>query len=194
MQEFIALLQLLEMLVTDPRTGVLMALLVAAAIIDWRTFRIPNWLTAGGILFALVCNTVMARHPLSGLLDASAGLLVGFGLLLPLHLMRVMGAGDVKLMAMVGAFLGVSGTLNAALYTFIVGGVAALAFGFFHRAFQQMLGNVRDVLHSMLVSATLGMKPDGRVGVQQSVGRLPYGVSICVGTIGFLLTRQLGFA
>lgn len=194
MQEFIALLQLLQMLVTDPRTGVLIVLLVAAAVIDWRTYRIPNWLTAGGTVFALVCNTWIARSPLDGFLDAGAGLLIGLGLLLPLHAMRAMGAGDVKLMAMVGAFLGVSGTLHAALYTFIVGGVAALGFGLFHRAFQRMLGNVRDVLHSMLASATLGLKPDARLGMTQSVGRLPYGVSICVGTIGFMVAHQLAFA
>jgi len=194
MQEFVALLQLLGMLVTDPRTGVLMALLIAAAIIDWRTYRIPNWLTVGGMLFALVCNTLLARSPLIGIRDAGGGLLIGFVLFLPLYLMRVMGAGDVKLMAMVGAFLGASSTLSAAFFTFIVGGVAALAFGFFHRAFQRMLGNVRDVVHSMFVSVSLGFRPEGRVGAQQSVGRLPFGVSICVGTIGFVVARQLGFA
>src|SRR6478609_3396922 len=57
MQNFYAFLELMGMLVTDPRTGVLIGLLVVAAISDWRTYRIPNWLTGGGLVFGLVCNT-----------------------------------------------------------------------------------------------------------------------------------------
>jgi len=67
MQEIQASFDLLAMLATDPRTGVLIVLLVVAAVSDWRTFRIPNWLTFGGAAFALMCHAAMARTPLSGL-------------------------------------------------------------------------------------------------------------------------------
>ena len=48
--------------------------------------------------------------------------MTGLALLLPLWLLRVMGAGDVKLMAAVGAVVGVPGVLYAVLWSFIFGG------------------------------------------------------------------------
>jgi len=57
-----------------------------------------------------------------------------------------------------------------------------------------MVDNVRVVVQNMLVSASLGMKPDGNLSAGKSIGRLPYGVSIAIGTIGFVAARQLGFA
>ena len=181
-------------LASDPRTAVLIALLVIAAVIDYRSYRIPNWLTLGGVLFALIYRTLQDRTIASGLIDSFGGMLIGFGLMLPLYLFKAMGAGDVKLMAMVGAFLGINATPYAVLYTFIVGGIAALGFAITKRALVRMVDNVRVVLQNMLVSASLGIKPDGSVGAGRSVGRLPYGVSIAIGTIGFVLARQLGFA
>ena len=49
MQEFNAFVELLVMLVSDPRIAVLFVLLMIAAVVDYRTYRIPNWLTLGGI-------------------------------------------------------------------------------------------------------------------------------------------------
>ena len=181
-------------LASDPRTVVLIALLVIAAVIDYRSYRIPNWLTLGGVLFALIYRTLQDRTIASGFIDSFGGMLTGFGLMLPLYLFKALGAGDVKLMAMVGAFLGINATPYAVLYTFIVGGIAALGFAITKRALVRMVDNVRVVLQNMLVSASLGIKPDGSVGAGRSVGRLPYGVSIAIGTIGFVLARQLGFA
>ena len=193
-QESTALLGLLLNLVNDPRTSVLMVLLVIAAITDYRSYRIPNWLTLGGILFAVIYRTLQERTIASGLIDSSGGMLVGFGIMLPLYLLKAMGAGDVKLMAMVGAFLGIHATPYAILCTFAVGGIAALGFAIAKGALVPLIGNVRAVVQNMLVSASLGMKPDGSMSAGQSIGRLPYGVSIAIGTIGFVLARQLGFA
>lgn len=193
-QESTALFWLLLNLVSDPRTGVLIALLVIAAITDYRSYRIPNWLTLGGILFAVIYRTLQERTIASGFIDSSGGMLVGFGIMLPLYLFKAMGAGDVKLMAMVSAFLGIHATPYAVLYTFIVGGVAALGFAIAKGALARMFGNVRYVVQNMLVSASLGLKPDSSFGAGRSIGRLPYGVSIAIGTIGFVLARQLGFA
>jgi len=195
MQEFNVLPEVLTKLITQPRTAVLIVLLVAAAIIDWRTYRIPNWLTVGGMAFGLLYNTFFTTafwH--AGLLSALAGLGVGLVVLLPLYALRVMGAGDVKLMAMVGAFLGVGGTLTAVLFTFIAGGIAALAFALWHRAFRRMAGNVRDIVQWMAFAAVAGVRPTPTAPAAASVGKLPYGISICVGTIVSLAATQLGFA
>jgi prepilin peptidase CpaA len=110
MDELRSFFELLGMLVTDPRTGVLLVLLAAAAVCDYRTFRIPNLITGGGIAFALVYNSVVTPEWHADWSWAPAGMLLGFGAMLPMYAIRAMGAGDVKLMAMVGAFLGASGT------------------------------------------------------------------------------------
>lgn len=194
MQEFHALLELLAMLVLDPRSAVLIALLVIAAVTDYRSYRIPNWLTFGGALFALVYKTVIAVSPGSAFLMAGGGLLLGFALMLPLYLLHAMGAGDVKLMAMVGAFLGLDETLQAVLWALIAGGVGALGFALLKGRVGRMLRNTREVLRDLVTLSLAGVRPDARMHAGQSIGKLPYGVCISVGTIGYLLSRQLGFA
>lgn len=194
MQEFNLLFEPLMMLATEPRTGVLFVLLVIAAVTDYRSYKIPNWLTAGGTAFALIYNTVVPFSLHAGFLWGLGGFVLGFLVMLPLYALGVMGAGDVKLMAMVGAFLGVSDTFNAVIATFIVGGVAALVFALFNQALARMLGNVKSVAQAMLMSAIGGFRPDARIEASQSVGKLPYGVSISMGTMGYVVARQLGYA
>jgi prepilin peptidase CpaA len=78
MQEFYAFLELLAMLAFDPRVVVLFALLVIAAVSDYRTYRIPNWLTFGGSAFALVYKTVIAVSPGSAFMVASGAFFSAF--------------------------------------------------------------------------------------------------------------------
>lgn len=190
MTETEALVELLWMLVADPRTGVLIGLLLVAAVIDWRTMRIPNWLTAGGMLYGLAINASMAPSSGAGLALAAGGLVLGLVLLLPLYLVRAMGAGDVKLMAAVGAFLGPLAVFKAALFVFVVGGLAALAFALSRRASRQLAANLTEFAQSLVLPGVAVWRPG--IGTA-SIGNLPYGVSISVGTQLFLLTRQLGF-
>jgi prepilin peptidase CpaA len=95
----------LAMAHADPRSAMLVALLATATAIDWRTYRIPNWLSVGGMALGLLGNAA-AEGITSGLLPALAGLALGIAVLLPLYALRLMGAGDVKLMAAVGAVIG----------------------------------------------------------------------------------------
>lgn len=189
----VSLLDALTRLVTDPRSASLVTLLVVAGVIDFRTMRIPNWLTYGGAVFGLLFNAVVPAPVQPGVLWALGGLALGLVLLLPLYALRVMGAGDVKLMAMVGAFLGVSATLNAVVFTFIAGGAAALVFALWHRALGRMAVNVRELVQWMAFAAAAGLRP-AAAAPAASVGKLPYGISICVGTIASLVATQLGYA
>lgn len=191
--EFRALLELLWMLVTDPRTGVLMALLVAAAVTDCRSFRIPNWLTGGGLLFALAWTTMVPPVPGGGWTWPVAGMLLGFLAMLPLYVMRVVGAGDVKLMAMTGAFLGWYDTLFAMLFSLIAAGVAALAFAAVRGVVPRMLENTRTVLFGLATSTFIGQRPVVHLEPGKSVGKLAYGASTAAATIAYLVARQLGF-
>lgn len=194
MQEFDALLELLAMLIKEPRTGVLLILLVIASVSDYRTYKIPNWLTVSGMVFGLIYNTVIPFSIHHGFLWALGGLLLGFFIMLPCYALRIMGAGDVKLMAMVGAFLGVTDTLHALIFSFIVGGIAALIFSLYRKALVQMLGNVKNITQMMMMSAIGGFRPDVQIEAGKSVGKLPYGICISIGSVSFVVAKQLGYA
>ncbi len=194
MKEFDALIELLTMLITEPRTAVLFILLVIASISDYRTFKITNWLTVGGIVFALGYNTIVHFSRDQGFLWALGGLAIGFFSMLPAYLLKIMGAGDVKLMAMVGAFLGVTDAWHAVIFSFIAGGVGAVIFAVFNKGFTQMLGNVKNITQVMVYSAMGGFKPDVQIESNQSVGKLPYGICISIGSITYIVSKQLGYA
>ena len=193
MNEFASLLELLKILVTDPRTVVLFALLIVASVSDCRTYRIPNWLTMTGAAIGIIYNSVAPLMLHNSFLWALSGLALGFLITLPLYALRAMGAGDVKLIAMVGAFLGAPDIFYAVLCTLIVGGVAALGFAFSQRSLGRMFGNVKNIVQVMMFSVMGGVRPDVHIDVTQSVGKLPYGVSVSIGTIGYVVAKQLGY-
>jgi prepilin peptidase CpaA len=191
MDEVRSFFELLGMLVTEPRTGVLLALLAAAAVSDYRTYRIPNLLTGGGIAFALVYNLVSPPWHADWTFGP-AGMLLGFGAMLPLYALRALGAGDVKLMAMVGAFLGAGATVEALLFSIVTGGIAALAFSLRKRVTGSMLANTTTIMRGLLWSPISGANPQLRPDLTQSVGKLAYGISIAVGTTCYLVAQQFG--
>jgi prepilin peptidase CpaA len=193
MDELKSLAELLWMLLTEPRTGILLLLLATAAWTDVRSYRIPNWLTGFGLLAGLLLSVWNVRHPGQELMLAFGGIALGLFALLPLYLIRILGAGDVKLMAMVGAFLGLPGTLHALVLVLITGGLVAIAYALSRRVGRQLVANLRQITTSVALAAMTGVHANGLAGFQ-SAGRIPYGVSICLGTAAYLVGRQLGMA
>ncbi|MGH8730045.1 MAG: A24 family peptidase [Burkholderiales bacterium] len=192
--EWSAGLQLVGWLLFDPRLGVLIALLLVAAWSDWRAHRIPNWLVFGGAAYALIYNTVFPSYPDGvGLLAALAGLGLGLALLLPFYLLRAMGAGDVKLMAMVGAFLGPWPTFLAVLATFLAGGVLAILFLLAKGVAWRAIQNVALIGRSAVFDVAAGSRPVLTLEPASSAGKLPYGIAIGVGTAGYLFAKQFGY-
>ena len=113
--------------------GLFLALAVGS---DLRSRRVPNGLVAAGLAVALavpLAGALVAADGLSWRLAAAsvapwaAGLVLGGLLLLPGYALGGMAAGDVKLMAMAGAFLGPGLAAAAVLYTCLAGGALALA-------------------------------------------------------------------
>ena len=102
----------------------LFILVLCAAVTDARSRRIPNWLTGCGILLGFGLHAALEGW--SGVRFAAAGMGTGFALYLALYAVRALGAGDVKLMAAVGAFAGAANWLQIFMATAIAGGVAAL--------------------------------------------------------------------
>jgi prepilin peptidase CpaA len=194
MNDLASALELLGMLFSNPRYSILCALLLVAAISDCRSYKIPNWLTFGGSAFALMYSTVVPFSPQLGFGWALGGLALGLSLMLPLYMLRMMGAGDVKLMAMVGAFLGMTHTFYAVLFVLVSGGLAALAFALWHRSLARLLGNIKQTLAATLLPVMGGLPPQRPVVGSESIGKLPYAVSITLGTTSFLIANQLGYA
>jgi prepilin peptidase CpaA len=107
--------------------------------------------------------------------------------------MRAMGAGDVKLMAMVGAFLGPASALGAVTTTLITGGALAIFAAIRNKSMQRMLNNIRF----MMTQAMVGVATGNRVRTEMlsaSAGKLPYGVAIAIGTTAHLLLSKNGHA
>lgn len=164
-------------------TPALVCILIAAAVWavreDMLTHRIPNRLTG-----ALLCTGLalqFAANGWQGLASAVLGVLVGLAALLPFHLMRAMGAGDVKLLAAFGSLLGPSWTFAAAVYTLIAG--AALALGYV------AVGMVRAAAEPAGIPWILRVHT-ARERVQQlRRDRFPYALAISVGVMGTILQR-----
>ena len=100
--------------------------LIVAAVIDGAILKVPNWLTFPFIIMGWVHWTIQGGFGPSGLLYSLLGTFVGMMLLLVLRNVGGMGAGDVKLLAGVGAWLGAIVTLWAFAATAIVGGIMAI--------------------------------------------------------------------
>ncbi|MGX4642355.1 A24 family peptidase [Massilia sp. SYSU DXS3249] len=162
---------------------VLCALLLLATAIDVRERRIPNWLVASGTLGAIAFHSMWPQG--EGLSFTLSGLVVGMASLIPLYVLRLMGAGDVKLMGMIGAFLGMSGVLGAVLASMAAGGILALAMATGKRMLPQLLANLRGMLVQYhFRHVTRG--PTGPASPASSVGSMPYAVAITAGTLAQL--------
>lgn len=107
----------------------LMALLAVAVAQDVRARRIANRLVVVGLVAGLVGHTSLSGAAGFGI--GSAGACVGLLCLLPFYIQGGMGAGDVKLMAMCGAFLGPVHVIVAAVASLLVGGVLGVGWFFF---------------------------------------------------------------
>ena len=169
--------------------ALLAGLLAAALWHDLRTRRIPNrlvlWGTVGGVLLnsMLPAGAGLFQPPLGGLglLQSLAGAAAGLALLLPMYLLRALGAGDVKLMAMCGAFLGPDAVLEAALLTFLCGGVLALAAALAGQRLRQVLKNT----YHMMLGALLHSLAGGAATIAEppaATGKLAYAFAIASGT------------
>src|SRR5437870_730452 len=102
----------------------LLILLAVAAVIDMRSRRIPNWLNGALIAIGLL-RCAMPQHALS-IWEAFAGLGTGLALMLVLYALGAVGAGDVKLMAAVGTWVGPTATVQIFVVEAVVGLVIVL--------------------------------------------------------------------
>ena len=155
------------------------ALVLLACIPDLRTRRIPNALTLGAAVVALAFHAATAGLP--GLATSAGGWALGAALFFPFFALRGMGAGDVKLLAAVGAWLGPAQVIWVALITSVAGGVLGVFVALFYGYLRNALGNLFSLLMQWRVS---GIRPIEKLTLSGHRGpRLAYAVPIAVGTL-----------
>jgi prepilin peptidase CpaA len=176
---------------TSIAQGLLIALLLIAVGVDLKSRRIPNVLVLVGLALAALVHSwakLQGAVPLAGTAAWSplAGALTGLALMLPLYLLRAMGAGDVKLMAMVGGFVGAPTVATAVIYTLLAGGLLSLIFMLGRGVAAQTFSNLRYLLNDWMVRVGSAQGAEFAPLVN-TAARLPYAVAIASGSVASLL-------
>jgi prepilin peptidase CpaA len=164
-----------------PAQILLAALAIVAAVFDFRTRRIPNWLTAAGIVCGFACQIWLFRW--AGAREATLGAGVALLIYLPLFALRAVGGGDVKLMAAVGSIAGPKAWIAIFLVTALVGGAMALVLIACKGRLSRTLRNVGILLHELgHLRAPHRVEQELDVTGDQGL-RLPHGGTIAAGTL-----------
>lgn len=146
-------------------------LVIVAAIYDIKSRRIPNWLTFGGIILGILSHSF--SNGWSGLIFSLSGFLLGSAILIVPFILRGMGAGDVKLLAAIGAFVGFHSVVYVAVFGALMGGAMAA---------------ITAIRKNMLREALMGImmrNPSTQIFI-------PYGAAIAAGTL-MEIVRLNGF-
>ncbi len=163
----------------------LSTVLVLAAAIDGWKLRVPNWITfplvMGGWVYGAAC------FGWEGLGWSLLGTIVGLALLLPAYAIGGMGAGDVKLLAGVGAWVGGTDTLYAFCVSAIVGGALALAMVLWRRNWRHHLAQFWNITQEILVVRDPTALAETAAGRKSTMLLLPYGIPIAIGSIAYFL-------
>ncbi len=159
--------------------------LVIAAVIDGWKLKVPNWVTFPMILSGWVYS--LGFHGWEGLGWSMVGTLVGLGLLLPAYAIGGMGAGDVKLLAGVGAWVWGTTTFYAFCVSAIVGGVIALGMVLYRNRWRHHQGQFLGILTEILVIRDPNQLSAIAAQRKSSMMLLPYGIPIAIGTIAYFV-------
>ncbi len=165
--------------------AVLLALI--AGWTDFRSRRIPNWLTVPALLVGVAMNLALGGK--AGLLASLEGVGVGLALLLPFVLLRSLGAGDWKLAGALGAFTGPGRLVDLLLGSVFVAGVMAVGLIIYKGRARQTMSNIGHILVS-LVTFRL---PGDRVSLDNPDSlKVPYGVALAFTVLLYGILWKLG--
>ena len=151
--------------------------LLVAIVTDLRSYKIPNWLTLSAMAAGLLGHASV--EGLSGLLFSLKGIGVGLALFLVFYVTGGMGAGDVKLLAAVGGFIGAEGVFSAGIMAMLLGGLYAIATMITHWGMGVGLKHMWTILKTcILTGSTFSAlaSPKGQL-------QLRYGLVIGLGTL-----------
>jgi len=160
---------------------------VLAGWTDWRSRRIPNWLTVPALLLGIVANSLALGW--AGAKESLLGAGLGLGLLLPFVLIRSLGGGDWKLVGALGAFLGPLRLIAVLVATILVAGAMALVLVVWKRRVGQTLRNVGRMLAALFTLHLPG--PEVSLDNPESL-KVPFGVAVAVAVVLYTVRQVWG--
>lgn len=166
--------------------GVCLGVASAAAFTDWRIRKIRNSLVIPVFIIGLVIHLITGGVP--GTLDALAGGVFPL-VLLPFFAIRMLGAGDIKLLMALGAWLGLKGCVSLTVYSILFGGLMALMIILVRRNARHRLARLRLYMRTSLIQARLLPYQDFESVEKGAV--LPFALAILGGLI-CLITQYSG--
>ena len=164
-------------------TEIIWALALALACyggwVDWRTRRIPNWLTVSGALAGLAANFMLRGW--HGAIASLEGAGLALGLLLPLVLLRGFGAGDWKLMGAMGAVMGWQSMLSVLFVSALISGAMAVFQMVVANRVKETLSNVRTLAMGF---ATFTLHANPEISLENpNLIKQPFGVAVAAATV-----------
>jgi prepilin peptidase CpaA len=160
--------------------------LVVAAVIDGLKLKVPNWITFPMIVSGWIYSATLSPYAgWEGLLYSLIGTVVGLALLMPAYAIGGMGAGDVKLLAGVGAWVWGTTTLYAFAVSAVIGGIIAVLMVLAGKSWSKhqsqfwMIANEIMTVKDPEKLATIAAER------KPTMMLLPYGIPIAIGTIAY---------
>lgn len=163
----------------------LLLFVTAAGIYDLRERRIPNWLSLGGLSAAFGLNLVL--HQVSGFWQSLGGLVLAFVIYFCLYWLRAMGAGDVKMMAAVGAIVGPRNWIVIFLFSALIGGLLGIVLVLWRGRVRRTVSNLGYLIYELVHLRPPHLRRE-ELDVSKGFG-LPHAVSVALGSVAFLVLR-----
>jgi prepilin peptidase CpaA len=173
------------------KQGVWMLVTIPAAVAgwtDWRTRRIPNWLTVPALILGIGVNSLALGW--AGAKEALLGAGLGLGLLLPFVLLRSLGGGDWKLVGALGAFLGPPRLIAVLVIAILTAALMAIVVIVWKRRIGQTFRNLGHMLVSLLTLHLPG--PEVSLDNPDSL-RIPFGVAVAVAVVLYTARQAWAF-
>lgn len=161
-----------------PLDGFLLGMLGLAVIYDVHSRRIPNWIVFSGMVIALLYHLYLGGC--SGFFFSLKGLLFGIGLLVLPFVLGGMGAGDVKLLGMVGAWKGSVFVFYSFLAMALWGGIIAVIILLVKQRFKETLWRMGM---GLLMVRLAGASMTDYVSQSNMSVYFPYGLAIGLGVL-----------
>ena len=162
-------------------------LALAAGWTDWRSRRIPNWLTVSGLLTGITVNSLARGW--NGAKDSLLGAGLGLALLLPFVLIRSLGGGDWKLAGAMGAFVGPRHLMAVLIVAVLIAGVMGAVLIIWKKRVGQTLRNLARMTAALLSLQLPG--PDLTLDNPESL-KVPFGVAFALAAILYSVRQMWG--
>ncbi|MGA8152831.1 MAG: A24 family peptidase [Terriglobales bacterium] len=149
-----------------------------AGISDWRSRRIPNWLTVPGLLLGIAANSMVRGWP--GAKDSLLGAGLGLLVLLPFVVAKGIGMGDLKFVTALGAFFGPANLITVLVVGVFVNGLMAAVMIIWKKRVRETGRNLARMLAAFLSLHLPG--PELTLDNPDLV-KVPFGVAVAIAVI-----------